>query len=181
MPNITCAVWATWAASFQPPPDPLDANSPLPMLILDTIADLAAFAGREVGVSDWVTVDQAMIDAFAAVTGDHQWIHLDVERARREMPGGSTIAHGLLTLSLLAGLQQSLYRIEHRSRGVGYGFDRVRFLTPVPAGARVRLRLALDRTEPILGGVRFYFGATVEIEGQSKPALVAQTISQQYA
>ena len=150
------------------------------MLILDTIADLAAYVGREVGVSDWITVDQAMIDAFAAVTGDHQWIHVDTERARREMPGGTTIAHGFLTLSLMAGLQQSLYHIEHRSRGVGYGLDRVRFLTPVPAGARVRLCLVLDRTETIVGGVRFHFGATVEIEGQLKPALVAQTISQQY-
>lgn len=180
MPTIISGASATSAASFLPRHDPQRAPPTTPMLILDTIADLAAYAGREVGVSDWVTVDQAMIDTFADVTGDHQWIHVDVERARRELPGGSTIAHGFLTLSLLAGLQQSLYRIEHRSRGVGYGLDRVRFLTPVPAGARVRLRLALDRTAPIAGGMRFHFGATVEIEGQAKPALVAQTISQQY-
>lgn len=145
-----------------------------------TLADLAALANQPIGTSDWLTVDQPMIDAFAEVTGDRQWIHVDVERARREAPGGRTVAHGFLTLSLMPRLQQSIYRIVHRSRGVNYGLDRVRFVAPVAAGMRIRMHLVLERAEPISGGQRFHFAATVEIEGQDRPALVAQTIAQLY-
>jgi acyl dehydratase len=143
-----------------------------------TIADLAALAGHPIGTSEWLTVDQQMIDDFAQVTGDRQWIHVDVERARREAPGGHTVAHGFLTLSLLSRLQHSIYRVVQRSRGVNYGLDRVRFVAPVVAGARIRLHLALDRAEAVSGGTRFFFTATVEIEGSERPALVAQTIAQ---
>ncbi len=146
------------------------------MLVVQKPADLSAHVGQTMGTSDWVLIDQAMINKFADATGDHQWIHVDVERARKEMPGGKTIAHGFLTLSLLPMLMDSCYRIEKRSRGINYGSNKVRFTNMVPVGSRVRLQLSLKAVEPIEGGVRTYCDATVEIEGQAKPALVAETI-----
>src|SRR5262249_10990234 len=104
------------------------------MLVLEKPADLTAYVGKEICISEWFTVDQAMIDKFADATGDHQWIHVDVERAKREMPGGKTIAHGFLTLSLVPRMNQTIYRVEKRSRGLNYGSNRVRFTGPVPAG-----------------------------------------------
>jgi len=97
------------------------------MLELERPGDLAQYVGKEIGVSDWFTVDQAIIDKFADATGDHQWIHVDVERAKREMPGGKTIAHGYLTLSLVPRLAQTIYRVKNRSRGLNYGSNRIRF------------------------------------------------------
>src|SRR2546428_919980 len=99
--------------------------------------DLLKLVGRELGPSEWVTVDQDMINKFADATGDHQWIHVDVERAKREMPGGKTIAHGYLTLSLLPRLAPTLLKVLKRSRGLNYGSNKVRFITPVPAGSRI--------------------------------------------
>src|SRR2546428_2032399 len=96
--------------------------------------DLLKLVGRELGPSEWVTVDQAMIDKFADATGDHQWIHVDVDRAKREMPGGKTIAHGYLTLSLVPRMASTLLEVTHRSRGINYGSNKVRFISPVPAG-----------------------------------------------
>ena len=151
------------------------------MLEIETPKDLAQHVGRELGPSEWMTVDQAMIDKFADATGDHQWIHVDVERARREMPGGKTIAHGYLTLSLVPRMAQTLSRVKKRSRGVNYGSNKVRFITPVPAGTRIRLRQRIANVEEIQGGVRVTSEMTVEIEGQSKPALVAETIGVSYA
>lgn len=150
------------------------------MLTVDKPADMKAHVGEDLGASDWLTVDQAMIDKFADATGDHQWIHVDVERAKREMPGGKTIAHGYLTLSLLAGLAHQTHDIRHRSRGINYGSDRVRFTAPVPAGSRVRLQQKLLKVEDIDGGVRMTFASQMEIEGQSRPALIAETISLAY-
>ena len=150
------------------------------MLEVATAADLVAHVGRALGSSDWLTVDQAMIDAFAHATGDHQWIHVDVERARRELPGGRTIAHGFLTLSLIPRLSASVLSIAARSRGVNYGSDRVRFIAPVPAGSRVRLHATLHEAVPIEGGWRLTMADTIEIEGQPKPALVASVISLAY-
>ena len=135
---------------------------------------------RLVGVSDWFTVDQALIDKFADATGDHQWIHVDVERAKREMPGGKTIAHGYLTLSLVPRLGQTLYRVKHRSRGLNYGSNRVRFTGQVPAGSRIRLRQKIKSVEPVDGGVRITSENTIEVEGAARPALVAETISMQF-
>jgi acyl dehydratase len=146
------------------------------MLEVETPADLSAHVGETMGTSDWVTVSQEMINKFADATGDHQWIHVDVARAKTEMPGGTTIAHGFLTLSLLPMLMDGCYRIRRRSRGINYGSNKVRFTNMVPAGSRVRLHLSLKAVEPIEGGVRSFCDATVEIEGQSKPALVAETI-----
>jgi acyl dehydratase len=118
-----------------------------------------------------------MIDKFADATGDHQWIHVDVERAKKEMPGGKTIAHGYLTLSLLPRLAPTLMKIEKRRRGLNYGSNRVRFTAPVPAGARVRLRQKLLKVEPVEdNGFRITSEMTMEVEGNSRPAMVAETL-----
>lgn len=150
------------------------------MLEVERPADMAAHVGREIGVGDWLLVDQARIDRFAEATGDHQWIHVDPERAARELPGGRTIAHGFLTLSLLPMLSAGIFRIRERSRGVNYGSNRVRFTAPVPSGSRVRLRQALKAAEPVEGGMRLVMESTVEMEGSARPALVAETITVVY-
>ena len=151
-------------------------------LTVEKPAELAQHIGRELGPSDWMTVEQATIDKFAAATGDHQWIHVDVERAKKEMPGGKTIAHGYLTLSLVPRLAQTLVKVTARKRGLNYGSNKVRFTNAVPAGARIRLRsYKLKNVEPMDGnGFRITSEATVEIEGQERPALVAEIISVQY-
>lgn len=144
------------------------------------IASPSAFrdlAGEEIGVSDWLTVDQGMIDAFAEATGDRQWIHVDTARAAREMPGGKTIAHGYLLLSLIPRLAPEIFTVEKRSRSLNYGTNKVRFTCPVPSGARIRLRQAVAAAEPIEGGIRLIMRSTMELEGQDRPALVAETIS----
>ena len=145
------------------------------------IEELKALVGQTIGPSDWREVTQELIDQFADVSGDHQWIHVDVERAKKEMPGGKTIAHGYLTLSLVPRMAATLTRVKKRSRGVNYGSNKVRFINPVQAGARIRLRQRIKNVEEIPGGVRVTSEMTVEIEGQDKPALVAETIGQQYA
>jgi acyl dehydratase len=147
------------------------------MLVVQTPADLDAWVGRELGVSDWIAVTQETIDRFAEATGDHQWIHVDQERARAEMPGGKTIAHGYLTLSLLPALIATIYRVERRSRALNYGANRVRFTAPVPSGARVRARLTLNSSEPAQDGRRLTSEAVVEIEGAQRPALVAEILT----
>jgi acyl dehydratase len=134
------------------------------------LADLPALVGRELAVSDWLVVDQERINRFAEITGDRQWIHVDVERARREI--GGPIAHGLLTLSLLPVLTASVMDFKGVTRGLNYGFDKVRFLSPVPAGARIRSRHVLKAVEPKAGGVCVTQTCTVEIESADKPALV---------
>jgi acyl dehydratase len=146
------------------------------MLEFERPADMKAYVGKPVGTSEWVLVDQPMINAFANATGDHQWIHVDVARARTEMPGGTTIAHGYLTLSLLPRLGASIYQIRKTSRGINYGSNKVRFTAPVPAGSRVRLQQVLKAVDDIKGGVRLTFESTVEIEGSDKPALIAQAL-----
>ena len=150
------------------------------MLEVERGTDLAAYVGKEIGVSDWYTVTQEQIDKFADATGDHQWIHVDVERAKREMPGGKTIAHGYLTLSLVPRLGQTLYRVKQRSRGLNYGSNRVRFTGQVPAGSRIRLRQKIKSVDPVEGGVRITSESTVEVEGAARPALVAEIISMQF-
>jgi len=150
------------------------------MLEIEKPADMHKHVGQKLGSSGWVTVSQDMINKFADATGDHQWIHVDVERAKKEMPNGITIAHGYLTLSLLPMLSDQCYRITKRSRGINYGSNKVRFTNPVPAGSRVRLHQKLKAVENIEGGVRIIAEAEVEIEGASRPALVAETISLAY-
>ena len=140
--------------------------------------DLPALAGTLEGVSDWITVDQAMIDRFADATDDHQFIHVDPARAASEGPYGGTVAHGFLTLSLLPALLRSaLPPLEGLRSSVNYGFDRVRFVAPVRSGARVRGRFALIEAEARgAGTIRVRFDVTVEIEGGDRPALVAEWI-----
>lgn len=143
---------------------------------VETVGD---WVGRELGVSDWVVVDQERIDAFAACTGDRQWIHVDVARAKRESPFGGTIAHGYLTLSLLASLAMEVGIVPgDASAGLNYGLDKVRFMTPVKAGSRVRSRVTIESVENKGGGRTLVKAMNVlEIEGEDKPALVAQTLA----
>ena len=144
--------------------------------------DLKQHIGVELGPSEWMTVDQAMIDKFADATGDHQWIHVDVERAKREMPGGKTIAHGYLTLSLVPRMASTLVEVTKRSRGINYGSNKVRFTSPVPAGARIRLRQRIVAVDEVAGnGVRVTSEVSVEVEGQERPALVAEIMGLRYA
>ena len=136
------------------------------------------FVGRELGVSDWVTVDQDRINQFAACTGDRQWIHVDVDRARRESPFDGPIAHGYLTLSLVAAMVMELGVIPPDAvTGLNYGLDKVRFIAPVNAGARVRTRANLISGEAKNGGrTLIKLQCTLEIEGKTKPALVAEVL-----
>src|SRR6266849_7092939 len=138
--------------------------------------EMHKYVGQEIGVSDWVEVTQERINRFADATGDHQWIHVDVERAKKDMPGGKTIAHGFLTLSLVPRLGQTIYRVKHRSRGLNYGSNRIRFTGQVPAGSRIRLRQKIKSVEPVEGGVRITSESTVEVAGAARPGLVAETI-----
>ncbi len=148
------------------------------MRVIDYPQDMKNHIGEEFGVSEWVSVDQAMIDKFADATGDHQWIHVDVERAKKEMPDGKTIAHGFLTLSLVPRLGATIWTIKHRSRGVNYGLNKLRFTAPVPVDARVRLSQKLLDAEDVKDdGIRLTFENTVEIENQSRPALIAEGLS----
>jgi acyl dehydratase len=144
-----------------------------------SMATLSEFVGRELGTSDWTSVDQERIDAFAACTGDRQWIHVDVERARRESPFGGTIAHGYLTLSLVASLATETGLIPaDATAGLNYGLDKVRFMTPVKAGARVRNRVVLLSAEDKGGGrVLIKTQNTLQIDGEDKPALIAETLA----
>src|SRR5437773_5356026 len=152
------------------------------MLKVKTPKDLLALVGKTLGPSSWITVDQPMIDTFADATGDQQWIHVDVERAKREMPGGKTIAHGYLTLSMVPRLAATLVKVEKRRRGVNYGSNKVRFTNVVPAGSRIRLRQRIVAVDEVSGGgYRITSQMTIEVEGQERPALVAETMGIQYA
>jgi acyl dehydratase len=143
------------------------------------MATLAQFVGTEIGVSDWVVVDQRRIDEFADCTGDRQWIHVDVERARRESPYGGTIAHGYLTLSLAASLAMDAGVIPpDAAAALNYGLDKVRFVAPVKAGSRVRNRVTLVGAEDKGSGrVLITMQNTIEIDGEGKPALIAESLA----
>jgi acyl dehydratase len=143
------------------------------------LADLPALVGHDLGASDWILVDQARIDQFAHATGDHQWIHTDPVRAASG-PFGAPIAHGFLTLSLLPALFESAFAIDDVRMGVNYGLNRVRFVSPVPVGSRVRGRFQLVSYEVLPGGAQLTVDATIELEGADKPACVAQTVSRRY-
>ena len=148
------------------------------MHVISSIEDAVAAVGQVLGVSDWADIDQARIDAFAEVTGDHQWIHVDPERARSESPFGGTIAHGFLTLSLIPALSKANYRVENAKMGINYGLNRVRFLAPVPARGRVRVQSVLvDATQRDDSTVDLVVRHTVELEGSEKPAAVADLIA----
>lgn len=138
--------------------------------------ELPTLAGQEIGVSDWVVIDQNRIDLFAEATGDRQWIHVDADRARRELPNGKTIAHGYLTLSLIPMLAAQIMRISGASRGINYGSNKVRFTGAVPAGSRVRGRQKILSVESRGEAVQVASQFTIEIEGEQRPACIAETI-----
>ena len=143
-----------------------------------TLSELPQYVGKELGVSNWVTVDQARIDQFAECSGDRQWIHVDVARAKRESPYRAPIAHGYLTLALVAPLQMEIGAVPADcAAAFNYGLDKVRFLAPVKAGDRVRLRVALVNVEQKGGGVVLKTSNTLEIEGSDKPALIAELLA----
>ena len=150
------------------------------MRTFDTLTELAACVGQEVAVSDWHTVTQQHIDQFADATGDHQWIHVDPKRAR-EGPFGITIAHGFLTLSLIAGLAQRTVEVRDLRMGVNYGLNKVRFTAPVPVGSRLRVRMQLLEATPIEGGQQLTWKNTIEREGSDRPACVAESVARYYA
>ena len=150
------------------------------MIEVDRPTDLARYVGQKLGTSEWVVVDQDKIDAFAKLTGDDNWIHVDRDRAARELPQGKTIAHGLLTLSLMPHLAAQTLKIRQRSRSINYGSNKVRFPAPVKCGARVRLHRSLEKCEPVEGGARLTFSNIMEIEGEERPAMAAETISLVY-
>jgi acyl dehydratase len=148
-------------------------------VVLNGIDELKARIGDEIGVSDWREVTQADVDAFAEVTGDDQWIHVDPERAK-ETPFGGTIAHGYFTLSLAPRFSYDLFRLEGVAFGLNYGLDKVRFPAPMPVGGKVRMRMAVKDVKDIPGGAQITMLLTFEREGGDKPVCVAESLSRVY-
>jgi acyl dehydratase len=148
------------------------------MRVFRSVNEIVEAVGEPLGTSDWVQITQDRVDTFARATGDHQWIHVDVDRAQAESPYGGPIAHGYLSLSLLPALGWQIYTTEGASMGVNYGSNKVRFPAPVPVGSRVRLSSVLvDATQRPDGAVHMVVEQTLEIEGHPKPAVVAETVS----
>ncbi|MDO8788072.1 MAG: MaoC family dehydratase [Sulfuritalea sp.] len=145
-----------------------------------SVEDARTRVGQEIGVSDWLLIDQQRVNAFAEVTGDRQWIHVDVERAKRESPFGGPIVHGYLTLSLLAKFAQECIAVEGIKLAVNYGLNRVRFASPVKVGSRLRAKFVLGAVEDIPGGAQLVWQAVIEIEGGAKPACVAEMVARWY-
>jgi acyl dehydratase len=139
-------------------------------------AELEQFAGQEIGHSEWVTIDQDRVNKFADATGDHQWIHVDVERAKRELPTKGTIAHGYLTVSLIPWLGAQIMKVDGASRGINYGSNKVRFTNMVPVGSKVRAKLKIINIDAKPPGKQITSEYTIEIQGQDRPACIAETI-----
>ena len=147
------------------------------MKVITSIDDATAAVGSELGVSDWQEIDQKRINDFADATGDHQWIHIDAQRAKAESPYGRTIAHGFLTLSMIPALTKDNYRVENAKMAINYGLNKVRFVTAVPSGGRIRARSELvDATKVDDNTVNMTVKNTIELDGSDKPAAVAETI-----
>jgi acyl dehydratase len=140
-----------------------------------TLEQLEQAGEQELGTSEWVTIDQRAIDLFAEATGDHQWIHVDPEKAAQG-PFGQTVAHGYLSLSLIPALLEQVLRVTDARMGVNYGIEKVRFTAPVPSGSEVRLLATLNSAERRGEGVLFHLGVTIEIKGEEKPALVGEVL-----
>jgi acyl dehydratase len=151
------------------------------MTTTTTIAELPSLKGQELGISDWYEVTQDAVDLFADATGDHQWIHVDVERAKAESPYGGPIAHGYLTLSLIVPLVSQTYTVTDAKMGVNYGLNKVRFPAPVPVGSKVRARVTLKDVEEVAGGLQNTFSVTIEREGGDKPVCIAEWVTRAYA
>jgi acyl dehydratase len=153
----------------------------MPIRIIEGIEQLKTLIGQEVGVSDWFEIEQSRINDFADATEDHQWIHIDVERAKTDSPFHSSIAHGFLTLSLLPHLVSQAVKVQGDFKmGINYGLNRLRFVSPVPSGSRVRARLTLQSVEDVPGGNQITWSVTCETEGGQKPALVAEWLVRYY-
>ncbi len=146
------------------------------MRVFENIAEMESEVGKEIGVSDWLEIDQDRINKFADATGDHQWIHIDPERTQKEL-GMPTIAHGYLTLSLLPLLQSQVSGIKSVTRGINYGTNKLRFTGMVPVNSKVRARVKLLKMEPKSGGVQMTNEVTMEVDGSDRPAMVAETLS----
>ena len=149
------------------------------MTVVD-LAQLGGLVGQEVATSDWLVITQDRIDAFAEATSDHQWIHVDSGRARAETPFGATIAHGFLTLSLLSALMRDAVTVDGSRMTLNYGLNRVRFVSPVPSGSRIRARVALATIDDMGDSIQATWGVTIEREGGDKPAVVAEWIVRYY-
>lgn len=150
------------------------------MKILESLAELPALVGQDVATSEWVTITQQQVNQFAEATGDHQWIHVDVERAKAG-PFGAPIAHGFLTLSLIPRFFESALEIRNTRLGVNYGLNKVRFTAPVPVGSRLRAHLKLLACDPVdNNGVQMTWGVTVEREGSDRPVCVAESLVRRY-
>ena len=145
------------------------------MRVFTTFEEIEAAAGTELGVSEWVSIDQRRVNQFADATGDHQWIHVDVERAK-EGPFGGTIAHGYLTLSLVPWLGSMVFKLATPGAKLNYGINKVRFPNPVKVGSKLRLRVSINSVTDIPAGKQMTFGHVMEIDGEEKPALVAETV-----
>lgn len=146
------------------------------MHIINSIEDAKALEGQEVGISDWITIDQARIDQFADATDDFQWIHVDKERAAKELPNGRTIAHGYLTLALIPALTGGFVQVENLARALNFGCNKVRFYTMVPNGSRVRGRATVLQARKRGGALHLTSEVRIEVEGERKPACIAETI-----
>lgn len=146
------------------------------MRVIQSIDDAKSLEGEEVGLSDWVVIDQYRIDQFAEATGDYQWIHVDTERAAREMPNGKTIAHGYLTLALIPALTGDFVKVENLARAINFGVNKVRFYSPVYAGARVRARAKVLQARRRAGALLLTSEVRIEVDGERKPACVAETL-----
>ena len=146
------------------------------MRIIESIEDAKRLEGEEVGLSDWVVIDQHRIDQFAEATGDYQWIHVDTERAAREMPNGRTISHGYLTLSLIPALTSNFVEIVNLARAINFGLNKVRFYAPVPVGSKLRARAKVLQARQRAGALLLTSEARLEVEGERKPACVAETL-----
>jgi acyl dehydratase len=145
------------------------------MRVLDDLDELAGITGEELGTSEWLEIDQARVDRFAEATGDHQWIHVDVERAATG-PFGGTIAHGYLTLSLVPFLASQVFSLETPGAKLNYGVNKVRFPSPVRVGSRIRSRVVMGEVTDLPTGTQLTFRHTIEVDGQDKPACVAETV-----
>ncbi len=146
------------------------------MHVIKSIEDAKALEGMEAGLSDWVVIDQNRIDQFAEATADYQWIHVDTERAAKEMPGGKTIAHGYLTLALIPALTKDFIHVENLARAINFGVNKVRFYTPIECGARVRARAKILQARRRAGAMLLTSEVRIEIENERKPACVAETL-----
>lgn len=144
------------------------------------LAELKSLVGQQVALTDWIVITQQRIDLFADATDDHQWIHVDAERCKRESPFGTTIAHGYLTLSLLSGMLESAFKMVDAKMVLNYGLNKLRFPAPVPVGSRLRLRLVLSKVDEFDGGAQCEWLATIEREGSDKPACVAEVLLRRY-